>query len=148
MRDTLLVRDIMTSPVTTLPRSCRLLDAALTLRRTGYRHVIIVEDERIVGVVSDRDVHRFAPSLLGNITPEDYNAIFENTPVERVMTREPLTVAPTTSLNAAATIMHERKLGCLPVVEEGRLVGLVTISDMLGVLTRLLTSESQPVPAR
>ncbi len=146
-----LVRDFMTSPVRSLPVDACLLDAALILRSTGFRHLPIVDGERLVGIITDRDVYRFAPSLLGKITQEEYNAIFENTPLERVMTRNPLTVAPTTPLREAASILYERKLGCLPVVEDGRLVGILTITDMLGVLLRFLTSatpQASPVERR
>lgn len=146
-----LVRDFMTSPVRSLPVDARLLDAALILRSTGFRHLPIVDGERLVGIITDRDVHRFSPSLLGKITQEEYNAIFENTPLERVMTRNPLTVAPTTPLREAASILYEKKLGCLPVVEDGRLVGILTVTDMLGVLLRFLTSatpQASPVERR
>lgn len=139
MSDEYLVRDFMTSPAKSISREARLLDAALVLRSTGFRHLPIVEGERLVGIITDRDVSRCAPSLLSKITPDEYNAIFENTPLERVMTRNPLTVAPTTPLREAATILHEKKLGCLPVVEDGRLVGILTVTDMLGVLLGFLT---------
>jgi acetoin utilization protein AcuB len=151
MSEEYLVRDFMTSPAESISCEARLLDAALILRSTGFRHLPIVDGERLVGIITDRDVHRFAPSLLGKITPEDYNAVFENTPLERVMTRNPLTVTPTTPLRDAASILQERKLGCLPVVEDGRLVGIVTVTDMLGVLLRFLTSstpQASPVKGR
>ncbi|HEX9761010.1 MAG TPA: CBS domain-containing protein [Candidatus Acidoferrales bacterium] len=138
------VRDWMSNPVTTVPHDARLLDAALTLRRTGYRHLAIVNGEMLVGVITDRDVHRYAPSILGNISQDDYNAIFENTPLERVMTRNPITVEPTTPVRDAVKLMHDRKLGCLPVVEGGRLVGILTTSDLLGLLHKIITGE---VPA-
>lgn len=138
------VRQLMSTPVTTVPHDARLLDAALTLRRTGYRHLAIVNGEMLVGVITDRDVHRYAPSILGNISQDDYNAIFENTPLERVMTRNPVTVEPTTPVRDAVKLMHDRKLGCLPVVEGGRLVGILTTSDLLGLLHKIITGE---VPA-
>ncbi len=144
-----LVRNFMTAPAKSMARDARLLDAALALRSTGFRHLPIVEGERLVGIITDRDIHRFAPSLLIKISPEEYNAIFENTPLERVMTRDPLTVTPDTPLREAAAILQEKKLGCLPVVENERLVGIVTVTDMLGVLLRFLTAaEPSPVTGR
>jgi acetoin utilization protein AcuB len=133
-----LVRDHMTSPASSISKDARLLDAALMLRSTGFRHLPIVDGARLVGIITDRDIHRFAPSLLGRITQEEYNAIFENTPLERVMTRDPLTVAPETPLRDAAALLQEKKLGCLPVVEDGRLIGIITVTDMLEVLLGLL----------
>jgi len=98
-----------------------------------------VNGDRVVGLISDRDVHRFAPSLLAKITPEEYNAIFENTPLERVMTRDPVTVTPDTPLHEAVEMMRQKRLGCLPVVEDGRLVGIITKADLLQILHGLLT---------
>jgi acetoin utilization protein AcuB len=144
MAEEYLVRDYMSSPVTTVPHDARLLDAAITLRRTGFRHLAIVDGEKLVGIITDRDISRFAPSLLTNISQEEYNAIFENTPLARVMTRDPLTVTPTTPVKDAVKLLHNRKLGCLPVVENGKLVGILTTSDMLSFLYRMLTGEAPP----
>jgi acetoin utilization protein AcuB len=144
MAEEYLVCDYMTAPVTTVPHDARLLDAAITLRRTGFRHLAIVEGERLVGVITDRDISRFAPSLLTNISQEEYNAIFENTPLARVMTRNPLSVKPETPMREAVKMLHNRKLGCLPVVEGERLVGIITVSDMLAFLYRLMTGEAPP----
>jgi acetoin utilization protein AcuB len=151
MSDEYLVRDFMTAPAKSIAHDATLLDAALFLRSTGFRHLPIVDGDRLVGIVTDRDVGRLAPSLLSKITQEEYNSIFENTPLERVMTRNPLTATPTTPLREAANILHENKLGCLPVVEDGRLVGILTVTDMLGVLLRFLGSaapQASPVKGR
>jgi acetoin utilization protein AcuB len=142
------VREFMTAPATSVPLDSRLLDAALILRRTGFRHLPIVDGDRLVGIITDRDIHRFSPSLLGRITPEEYNAIFENTQLERVMTRDPVTVTPDTPLIDAATILHDRKLGCLPVVEGGKLAGIITVTDLLGVLQRMLKDGDDIPPAK
>lgn len=146
MGQTFLVREVMTDSVTTVSSSARLLDAVLVLRRTGFRHLPIVDGEQLVGIITDRDVQRLAPSLLENITPEQYNSIFEETPLERVMTKNPITVAPGTPVAKAVAILYEKKLGCLPVVENGRLVGILTVTDLLRVLHGLLTGSEKPLP--
>jgi len=146
MPEPYLVRDFMSTMVTTVPYTARLLEAALTLRRTSFRHLPIVDGDKLVGIITDRDIHRFAPSLLSKITQEEYNAIFENTPLERVMTRNPLTVEPGTSVQEVVEILHSRKLGCVPVVENGKLVGIVTVTDMLRLLYSLLQDPKHPRP--
>ena len=138
------VRDYMSTNVTTVPRTARLLDAALTLRRTGFRHLPIVDGDKLVGIITDRDINRFAPSLLTNVTQEEYNAIFETTPLERVMTKNPLSVTPETPVFEAVAQLHTKKLGCLPVVESGRLVGIVTVTDMLRLLHQLIADPASP----
>ena len=138
------VRDYMSSPVTTVSHDAKLLEAAITLRRTGYRHLAITNGDQLVGLITDRDVARYAPSMLTSISPDEYNAIFENTPLAKVMTKNPITVSPGTPVQEAVKILHNRKLGCLPVVDGSKLVGIITTSDMLSFLHRLITGEAPP----
>jgi len=136
------VREIMSTNLTTLDQEARLLDAALLMRSSGFRHLPIVHGGRLVGLVSDRDIQRATPSLLGKVSQEEYNRIFETTPITRIMRRDVLTVAPTTPIRDAVRLLYENKLGCLPVVEgENHLVGIVTVTDLLGVLDRLCSEE-------
>ncbi|MBI1749612.1 MAG: CBS domain-containing protein [Acidobacteria bacterium] len=144
MSDSYLARDIMISAVATIPRGASLLDAAIAMRRSSIRHLPIVDGERLVGIITERDVHRCAPSLLSEITQEEYNAIFENTPIERVMSRDPITVAPDTPVREVVSILLERKMGCLPVIDGGRLVGIITRSDLLNMLLNFLPVPPEP----
>jgi CBS domain-containing protein len=132
------VRDFMASPVTSLPSTARLLDAGLLLRAGRIRHIPIIDEGNLVGILSDRDIQRCTPSMLTRVTAEEYNAIFEDTPVARVMTRDPQHVSPDAPLHVAAALLRASKLGCLPVVENGQVIGIVTKDDMLGALVRFL----------
>ena len=138
MPEEFFVREYMTTPATVLSQTNTLLDAALLFRRTRFRHLPIVDDGRLVGILSDRDVTRLAPSMLGKMSPEEYNEVFEKTPLEKAMTRAVITVSPDTRVLEAAALLHQKKVGCLPVVEDARLVGIITITDMLGLLLQLL----------
>jgi acetoin utilization protein AcuB len=138
MSEGYMVRDYMMSALTTIPTDSSLLDAAVTMRRSAIRHLPIVDGERLVGIITERDVLRCSPSLLSEITQDEYNAIFENTPIARVMTRDPISVAPDSPIRDALAIMLDRKMGCLPVVDQGRLVGILTRSDLLNILMTLL----------
>ena len=140
----MLVRDFMVTDLTTLPEDSRLLDAALLIRRTGRRHLPVVgADGKAVGIISDRDVARMAPSILADMTPEEYNRIFESTPVTVAMTRDPMTVRPETPISEAVEILHSHKIGALLVVENGKLAGLLTVTDMLGLLRDLLAEKAR-----
>lgn len=141
------VRDFMTSPAASIEVDSRLLDAALAMRRSGFRHLPIVRGQKLVGIITDRDINRYAPSLLGNISQEEYNAIFENTPLERVMTKDPLSTTPDTPIGKVVAQLHNRKLGCLPVVEDDKLVGIITVTDLLRLLHRLLTGSDTVEPS-
>jgi acetoin utilization protein AcuB len=132
------VREFMASPVTSLSSSARLLDAGLLLRAGRIRHIPIIDDGKLVGILSDRDIQRCTPSMLTRVTAEEYNAIFEDTPVARVMTRDPQHVSPDALLHVAAALLRASKLGCLPVVENGEVIGIITKDDMLAALVRFL----------
>jgi len=138
------VREYMTANVNFLRDDARLLDAALLIRRTGNRHVPVVDpDMRVVGIISDRDVARLAPSRLGHITPEEYNSIFEATPITQAMTRNPITVTPETPVADAVGVLYSKRIGALPVVhEDGKLAGILSVSDMLGLLNEMLTEKT------
>jgi acetoin utilization protein AcuB len=140
----MLVRNYMTSTVSSLKEDAHLLDAALLIRRTGKRHVPVLDDSgRVVGIVTDRDVSRVAPSMLADITPEQYNEVFEITPIARAMTANPIVISPDASMREAVTILYTMKIGALPVVEDGKLVGILSVSDALGLLNELLADQSQ-----
>ncbi|MGH9556770.1 MAG: CBS domain-containing protein [Terriglobales bacterium] len=137
----------MTTKVMSLNVDGRLLDAALFIRRTGKRHIPVVnEEEKVVGIISDRDVSRLAPSMLAGMTPEEYNQVFESTPLTMAMTRDPICVGPDDAIRDAVLLFYTKKVGALPVVEGGKIVGILTVTDMLGLLNELLnTQESKAV---
>ena len=142
------VRDYMTTSVTTLPDDARLLDAALLIRRTGKRHVPILSAEgKVVGIISDRDVSRLAPSMLAQMTPEDYNRVFEATPITKAMTKNPMSVSPDAPVAEAVALLYSKKIGALLAVEDGKLVGILTVNDMLGLLNELLTGTQASTEA-
>jgi acetoin utilization protein AcuB len=139
----MLVRDYMTTKVSFLRDDARLLDAALMIRHSGKRHVpILGQDDKLVGIISDRDVARLAPSMLARMTQEEYNEIFEKTPISVAMTKNPLTISADAPIDEAVFLLHSKKIGALPVVENDKLVGILTISDMLGLLHELLNRKA------
>ncbi len=147
MAQGLLVRDCMTAHPVTVAFSARLLDAALLMRRSGMRHLPVVAGDRLVGVLTDRDLQRCAPSRLIPISEEDYNAVFQNTTVDRVMCREPKSIAVTALLSEAITLFQQARVGCLPVLEGEKLVGILTRWDLIEALSRILAGESSGAPS-
>ena len=136
------VREYMTTKVMSLNVDGRLLDAALFIRRTGKRHIPVVNEEgKVVGIISDRDVSRLAPSMLAGMTPEEYNQVFEATPLTMAMTKDPITVGPDDMIRDAVLLFYTKKVGALPVVEDGKVVGILTVTDMLGLLNELLNAK-------
>jgi acetoin utilization protein AcuB len=126
----MLVRDIMRSPVVAVPPETTLADAYRTMREKAFRHLPVLEGERLVGVVTDRDL-RLATSALA---PVPFAA---DSSVAEVMCREPLTADAEDAVEDAARVMRERKIGCLPVVDGGRVIGIITGIDLLDALIRM-----------
>ena len=137
----------MTAEPQTLEVTQSLLDAALLLRRFHLRHIPIVEDGHLVGILTDRDVARSAPSRLTPMPEEEYNRVFESTPVTKVMTKDPLSTSPESLLKDAVVLLYSKRLGCLPVLEEGKLIGIITVTDMLRALHDLITTMPPPSDA-
>lgn len=144
----MLVREYMTTTVTTVKDDATLLDAALLVRQTGKRHVPVVSAATgaPVGIVSDRDIARLGPSDLMADDEEQYNQIFGQTPIVSVMTKNPLSVAPDAPILQAVQLMHSMKIGAVLVVEENSLKGILSVSDMLSLLMDMLTTD-QPLSA-
>lgn len=134
----MLVQEYMTTEVTSLQESDTLLDAAMVFVRSSFRHIPVLQGRKVVGIITERDVKQFAPSLLSGTTAEEYNTIMETTPISRVMTKNPVTLRPDQPIFEAARFLHERRVGCMPVVENGELVGIVTTTDLLGLLMKMM----------
>jgi acetoin utilization protein AcuB len=115
------------------------LDIADDLMRLGrIRHLPVVEGTRVVGMVTQRDLLRAAVSSLLELGRSAEQEWLRKIPVAKVMTLRVFTVPPAAPLQAAVEIMLDKKIGCLPVVEDGRLVGLLTETDCVRHLRTLL----------
>lgn len=135
------VRDFMTTDVTSLQDTDSLLDARLVFVRSTFRHLPVLQGKQLVGVVTEHDVRQHTPSTLSGVSPEEYNQILESTPVSRAMTRDPVTVRPDQPVFEAANILYTRRFGCLPVVENGELIGIVSTTDMLRLLVHMIRGQ-------
>lgn len=135
------VRDVMTKdPVTVGPEEP--IGTALERMRLGrFRHLPVVEGNRLVGIITDRDLRLAtnSPLVLREKWYSDF--ILESIKVKSCMTSDPITVTPDTPLLDAALILRERRFGSLPVVEDGKLVGILTETDLLETLIRLLRED-------
>ncbi|HYV56687.1 MAG TPA: CBS domain-containing protein [Candidatus Nitrosopolaris sp.] len=132
------VRDLMRREVVTLAAGGT-LDVADGIMRLGrIRHLPVLSEGLVVGIVSQRDLFRATVSSLLQFRREAEREWLSRIPVQAVMTSHVFTVGPSIALRAAVGIMLEKRIGCLPVVEDGRLVGLLSESDCLRHLAHLL----------
>jgi acetoin utilization protein AcuB len=140
MPDKPLVEQVMTrNPATVAPNdSIRL--AIERMREHKCRRLPVLEDGKLVGIVTDRDLRRAtnSPLVLRERWYDEF--LLDHIPARACMTENPTTVAPRTPIVDAAKIMRDRKIGGLPVVEGGKLVGIVTETDLLNHLIRILAA--------
>ncbi len=141
------VRDVMTRTPYTIDPEAPIATATAVMRERGVRHLPVVSDAgKLVGMVSDRDVRDavFAPafaerlSLVARRRLRGLTGTLENMKVKDVMTWDAVTTEPDALLAQAAAVMFEGRFGSLPVMEKGKLVGIVTEYDVLKALARTL----------
>jgi CBS domain-containing membrane protein len=131
------VREIMTgSPVTLKPEDT--LDLANDIISLGrIRHIPVVEDGRLVGLLSERDLMGAAATEIFGLKQKRKSALLKTVLIKDVMKKRVITVKPDTPIKDTAQLMADKKIGCVPVVESGELVGLLTTTDILRYVERL-----------
>lgn len=136
----MLIQDIMRTSFITLRKANTIGDAVTIFRKGEVRHIPIINDDKsVVGIISDRDVRDALPSTL---FPKDISTELE-IPVEKIMTTNLITCSQLDFVEEVATYFYQYKIGCLPVISGGKLVGLVTEIDVLHTLVTL-TGANQP----
>jgi acetoin utilization protein AcuB len=137
------VADWMKHPVHHVKPRDSVRHARALLERYRINQLPVVVDDRLVGIVTDRDLRDAFPAV-----PEVSAALrsgdLGSTPVEDVMTRAVITVAPSDVLTEAAQRMRRERIGALPVVDNGHLVGILTRSDMLAAFIALAAGTGEP----
>lgn len=114
----MLVSNRMTKDPVTVSPDDLLIQARLKIQKGNFRQLPVVADGQLVGIITDRDMREHAGYL-------------DRTEVKAVMSRKPLSVTPAMTLEAAAQLLLKHKIGGLPVVENVRVVGIITRSDVL-----------------
>ncbi len=134
------VRDVMTKDPKTLGRNDRLVIADDLMKAERIRHLpVLAEDESLAGIVSQRDLFQSALVWALGYGSAARDKVLDSILVKEVMTDEVETTTPDTLLTTAARVMADRKIGCLPVVEKGSLVGILTEGDFV-----LLVANTKP----
>ena len=134
------VADRMTRDVLTVTPETSLSEVREIMRRRSIRHLPVVRDGLLVGLVTDRDIRRVWPSDATSLSIWELNYLLDKVKVKEFMTRKVVTTMTHTSLAAAAKVMLDRKISCLPVVEKGSVVGILTQTDLVSVLASLMAA--------
>ena len=129
------VRDLMSIKVATLERDDTLDIADGVMAMGRIRHLPVLNVDKVLGIVSQRDLFRSALGTalaFGIRRPQE---LMRSVAVQDVMSAPAITIGPDAPVQDAARVMVEKKIGCLPVVEEGSLVGILTETDILRYVT-------------
>ncbi len=138
------VRDIMSTEVFVLHAEQSLAMVRYLMKLKHIRHIPIVSpDDRFVGLLTHRDLLSHTVSRLAGIDEREQEEIDQNIPIREVMKTEVEVTSPDAPLNEVIPILLSHKYGCLPVVSEGKLVGIITEADFLR-LTLDLLQKHQP----
>ncbi len=142
------VDEVMTSNVFTLKPTDSVYDARVLMQEKDIRHIPIVDDShRLVGLVSQRDILSASESTLHTSSSEQRISLEKQHKIEEVMTRQVKIIDQRDSLRSAAVNLRKFKHGCLPVVTDGELKGIITDTDFVGVALHLLEQVEASVPA-
>ena len=128
----LLVKDLMSDALEVVSPDAHLHDALTTMNRAGYRHLPVVANGELVGIITDRDIRLAVNSPLveaeADLTRE---AVLDDVRIDDCMTPDPQCVSSETPLHEVADLLTLNKFGAMPVVDDGKLVGMISYIDFL-----------------
>lgn len=131
------VQDLMTTTLVTVTPDTSVHTARALMQQRKIRHLPVLEHGQLVGIISDRLLRTVLPSPATSLSVWEVNYLLDRLTVGEVMTQFVMTVTPETLASEAVSRMLGQKVGALPVVEDGRLVGILTRTDILRAFLRL-----------
>jgi acetoin utilization protein AcuB len=134
----MLVREYMSRKVVSVHPETGLHEARRIMRKHNIRRLPVVVEGRLVGIVTDRDLREASPSPVTTLSVHELNYLLDKLEVGEIMNKQVVAISPSAPLEEAAKLMRDRKIGGLPVVEAGKVVGMITEVDVLGVLMQAL----------
>ncbi len=141
------VEQVMQTRVITITPKTSLPEALELVRQRGIRHLPVVEDDALVGIVSDRDLKRAMASSATSLERHELHYLLDKLTAREIMTPAVITVGRMLPIEEAARLMVNEKISSLPVTENGRLVGIVTETDVLNLFVQLHAgTPSQALP--
>jgi len=122
---------MMQKQIITATPDMSLADVQHLMREHHIRHVPVVSGKRLVGIITDRDVREASPSPATTLTRGEIAYQMATTPIKQCMTKDVVWIGPNVDMVQATRLLLQRQCGCLPVVENGTLVGIITELDCL-----------------
>jgi acetoin utilization protein AcuB len=138
VKEIMLVGNHMTQNVLTVQLHTPHRDALDLMRTRKIRRLPVMDGDRLVGIISEKDLLSTAPSPATSLSVYEIYTLLDKLTMDKIMTHPVVTVGPDCPLQDAAQIMIERRIGCLPVMVSGKLVGIITETDIMRALVRVL----------
>ena len=130
-------RRMTKNPVTINPEASVVEASELMKKEKVHRLPVLDRDKNLIGVISEKDILFATPSPASSLSIHEMAYLLSKLTVRKLMTKNPVTISRTTTVEEAARLMVDQNLSCLPVVEDGKLVGIVSKSDMFKILLEL-----------
>ena len=131
------VRELMTGAPITVSPDTSVFDARRLMLKERIRHLLVTDDRRLVGIISDRDIRLNLPSQATSLSMWEVNYLLAKLTVGQVMTKGVIIIGPDREARAAAQLMLEHKVGALPVLDGDVLIGILTETDILRAFARV-----------
>lgn len=147
MEVSMLVGERMSKPAITIPPDLPINEALNLMKRERIRRTPVVQDGKLVGVVSDKDLLNASPSPATSLSVWEMNFLLSKITVKDVMTRNVLTVTEDTPIEEAARIMADNKIGGMPVMRDNKVIGIITETDLFKIFLELMGARDKGVRA-
>jgi len=131
------VRELMTGAPITVSPDTSVLDARRLMLKERIRHLLVTDDRRLVGIITDRDIRLNLPSQARSLSMWEVYYLLAKLTVGQIMTKSVIIIGPDREARAAAQLMLEHKVGALPVLDGDVLIGILTETDILRAFARV-----------
>jgi len=128
------VSDWMTKKVLTVAPDDGIMDTLKLMKENGIKHLPVMKGDRIKGIVSDRDIREFTPSAATSLDVYELHYLLAKMKVKDIMKTNIFTTSPDIPVEEAAMVLYDEHIGCLPVVENGKVVGIISDRDIFRAL--------------
>ena len=141
----MLVKERMSSPVITVDPDMPIMNALEMMKQNNIRRAPVLKKGKMVGIVSDKDLLNASPSDVTSLSVWELNYLIARITIKEIMTKKVITVTADTPIEEAAYLMAMNKIGGLPVMSSGELVGLITETDLFRIFLELMGAQQEGV---
>ncbi len=141
----MLVGERMSKPVITISPEMPIPDVLSLMKKEHIRRAPVVKKGKLIGIVSDKDLLNASPSPATTLSIWEINYLVSKITVEEVMTKNVMTVDESTPIEQAARIMADNKIGGLPVMRNGKVIGIITETDLFKIFLELMGAREMGV---